>query len=146
MLFESILFNSLIYFSIMFKSEVATTLLVVMITSLLSKQMKLANTLDFIPFRSLFMFEIWTFTWKIITLELFLLVGMITCFLGGPWMVILNFSLSFFLLLLATLYISMILLEDRLGNTSLILRIFSILLFVVWVNYHVFKSEDWFFL
>jgi len=58
MLFESILFNSLIYFSIMFKSEVATTLLVVMIISLLSKQMKLANTLDFIPFRSLFMFEI----------------------------------------------------------------------------------------
>ena len=130
MLFELILFNSLIYFSTMFKSEVATALLVVMIDPLLSKQMKSANTLDFISFKSLLMFEIWTFTWKIITLELFLLISIITCFLEDSWMVILNFSLSFFLLLLVTLYISIILLEDRLGNTSLILRIFSILLFV----------------
>jgi len=136
MLFELILFNSLIYFSIMLKSEVATALLVVMIIPLLSKQMKLANTSDFISFRSLLMFEIWIFVWKMITLELFLLISMITCFLEGPWMVILNFSLFFFLLLLATLYISIILLEDRLGNTFLILRIFSILLFVAWVNYH----------
>ena len=130
MLFELILFNSLIYFSTMFKSEVATALLVVMIDPLLSKQMKSANTSDFISFKSLLMFEIWTFTWKIITLELFLLISIITCFLEDSWMVILNFSLSFFLLLLVTLYISIILLEDRLGNTSLILRIFSILLFV----------------
>ena len=130
MLFELILFNSLIYFSTMFKSEVATALLVVMIDPLLSKQMKSANTSDFISFKSLLMFEIWTFTWKIITLELFLLISIITCFLEDSWMVILNFSLFFFLLLLVTLYISIILLEDRLGNTSLILRIFSILLFV----------------
>ena len=46
------------YFSTMFKSEVATTLLVVMITSLLSEQMKLANTLDSTSFKGLLIFEI----------------------------------------------------------------------------------------
>ena len=37
-LFESILFNPFIYFSIMFRSNIATTLLVMIITSLLHNQ------------------------------------------------------------------------------------------------------------
>ena len=57
-LFEFILFNSLIYPLTTFKSEVAAALLVVMITPLLSEQIKLVDTLDFIPFRSLLMFNI----------------------------------------------------------------------------------------
>ena len=56
--FESILFNSLIYFSTAFKSEVTATLLVVIITPLLSEQMKLVDTSNFIPFRSLLIFNI----------------------------------------------------------------------------------------
>ena len=133
-MFELILFNFLMYFSIMFKSEVATTLLVVMIIYLLLEQMKSANTSDFTSFRSLLIFKIWKFAWETIVLEFFLLISMIIYFLENSLVVILNFGLSFFLLLLATLCILIILLEDKLGNVSLILRIFSILLFVAWVN------------
>ena len=42
----------------MFKSEVATALLVVIITPLLLEQMKSADTSDFTPFKSLLIFEI----------------------------------------------------------------------------------------
>ena len=58
MLFELILLNSMMYFSTMFKSEVATALLVVIITPLLLEQMKSADTSDFTPFKSLLIFEI----------------------------------------------------------------------------------------
>ena len=60
-------------------------------------------------------------------LELSLLIGIITCFLKDFLVIILNFSLFFFLLLLVTLYILMIVPKDKLGNAFLILKIFSIL-------------------
>ena len=55
---ESTLFRFFIYFSIIFKSEVAATLLVVIRISLLSEQIKLTKILDFTFFKSLLMLEI----------------------------------------------------------------------------------------
>jgi len=108
---------------------------------------KLAKTLDFMPFKSLLIFETCMFTWDIIVLELISLINMITCFLKDFLVVILSSSLLFTLLLYITLLILMMILpKGNFGNTFLILRIFSILTLVVWVNNQIFEIEDWVFL
>ena len=108
--------------------------LVVIIISLLSKWMKLAETLDFMSFKSLLMLNIYIFAWDTVVLELILLIGMITYFLEGSLVIILSFSLFFTLLLYMILLISIILPESNFRNKSLILRIFSMLPLVVWEN------------
>lgn len=95
-------------FLLMLKSEKATALLVVIIISLLSEQIKLAETSNFISFRSLLMFDIWTLACNTIASKLFALIEMIICFLEGLLVVMLIFSLSFIPLLLVILWILII--------------------------------------
>ena len=62
MSFKLTLFNSFMYLSTMFRLEDVATLLVVTTNFLLSEQMKLAEILDFIPFKSLLMFVMYAVT------------------------------------------------------------------------------------
>ena len=126
----------------MFKSEEASALLMVMVTPLLLKQIKSAETSYFISFRSLLMFDIWMLDCKIIALELFVLIGMIICFLKESLVVILSFSLPFSLVLLVTLWILIILSEDNLGKVFLILIISSIFLLEVCMHKQFFKFNN----
>ena len=71
------LFRSFIYFSTIFRSEETTILLVVIITLLLSKPIYSVETLDFTPFRSLLMFEMYLLACEMTSLELLVLIGMI---------------------------------------------------------------------
>lgn len=78
--------------------------------------------------------------------ELFVLMGMIICFLDGPLVVMLNLGLPFGPILLVTLCISIIFSEDSLGKASLISLISPLetcaydLLFDFGA-----KFDDWFF-
>ena len=90
--------------------------------------MKLVETSDFTSFSSLLMFGMCLLACKIIALALFMLIGIIICFLERLLMVMLSFGLFFNSLLLVILWILMILSNNSLGNTSLILIISLILL------------------
>jgi len=86
-----------------FKSEVAATLLVVTSNLFLSDQIKSTEILDFTPFKSLLMLEMWVFAFTITFSALFDPIGIIICFLKSSLVVILSLGLPFWLILLMTL-------------------------------------------
>ena len=73
-----LLFSSLRYSLMMFKLEVAATLLVVKRRPLLSNQIKLMKISDLTSFKSLLMFKTWTLVLIIIFSELLELIRMVT--------------------------------------------------------------------
>ena len=66
--------------------------------------------------------------------ELSWLIGMMTCFLEGPLVVILSLGHDLWLMPWVILWISMIFFGNSLGKASLTFRISSALSFVVWAN------------
>ena len=100
---------------------------VAVVTPLLLEQIKLTETLDFIPFKSLLIFNIYLLSYVIIVLELFVFIGTIICFLERPLVIMLSFGLSFNPLLVI-LWILIILSKNDLEKVSLILIISLILL------------------
>ena len=87
-----------------------------------SKQIKFAMVFELAFLRYLLMLIIRKLAWFKITSALLLLIETITCFLKSLFMVMLVFGLTVFDLLIILL-ISMILLEDRVGNAFLIYKI-----------------------
>jgi len=81
--------------------------------------------------RYLLMLTIGKLAWFKIISALLLLIGTMSCFLKGYFMVMLIFGLIVFDLLLILL-ISMILLENRVGNVFFICKTSSTLIFKVW--------------
>ena len=123
MLFESTSFKSFTYFFMIFKSDIAVMLLVVIIIPLLSDQIKLTKISNLIFLKSLLMLVIiCTFDYTITVSMLFISIGMMTCFLEESFTVMLRLGLSFLLDLLMMLWILEILSIDSLENTSLILK------------------------
>ena len=97
-----------------------------------SKQIKSAMVFELAFLRCLLMLIIRKLAWFKITSALLLLIETITCFLKSLFMVMLVFGLTVFDLLIILL-ISMILLEDRVGNAFLIYKISLTLISEVWV-------------
>ena len=97
-----------------------------------SKQIKFAMVFELAFLRYLLMLIIRKLAWFKITSALLLLIETITCFLKSLFMVMLVFGLTVFDLLIILL-ISMILLEDRVGNAFLIYKISLTLISEVWV-------------
>jgi len=123
MLFESTSFKSFTYFFMIFKSDIAVMLLVVIIIPLLSDQIKLTKISNLIFLKSLLMLVIiCTFDYTITLSMLFIPIGMMTCFLEGSFTVMLRLGLPFLLDLVMMLWILEILSIDSLENTSLILK------------------------
>ena len=127
-LLELTLFRFFMYFSTTFKSEVATTLLVVTTISLLSDLIKLITTSDLIPLSDLLILVMWTFDQAIILLMLLKPIGIIICLHKRPLVVILSLGFPLFSGLLITWWISKILWDRSLGNGFLILIISLIFL------------------
>lgn len=94
--FKSVTLILLIYFSIILRSEVDMTLLVVIIKLLLLAQIKLAKTSDLISLRILLMLETYLLYKTMNLLELPELIGTIICFLDGSFVIMLILGLSFF--------------------------------------------------
>jgi len=94
-LFESTLFKFFTYFSMMFKSDIVATLLVITTISLMLDQIKSTETSDLIPLRSLLILATCTFNYIITLSILFVPIRMMTCFLEGPFVVMLSLGLSF---------------------------------------------------
>jgi len=94
-LFRSTLFKFFIYFSIVSISEVDATLLVVIIILLLLEQIKSVQIYDLISFNDQFMFVTCTLDCPMTLSTLFMLIGVIICFLDRSFIIILNLDLSF---------------------------------------------------
>ena len=86
----SMSFESLRYFSIMLRLNKTATLLVVNSNPLLSDQIKLIEISDLTLFKNQLMFETWALALAIILKMLLVLIGTITCFLNGLFMVMFN--------------------------------------------------------
>ena len=113
----------LTYFSISCRSDPEETLLVVIIISLLSTRMKSAIVLDLIVFRTQLILVMYKLEFLMNSFAISLFIGTITCFLEGPLVVMLIFSLTLSFEPLMTFCISSIFLSERLENVSLILSI-----------------------
>ena len=74
----------------MFMSDAEATWLVVMMMPMPTNWMKSAVTFDFVDLRSLFMLKMCLLAHKVIIFKLSWLIGMITCFLEGPLVVMLS--------------------------------------------------------
>ena len=94
-LLESMSLSFFIYFSTIFKSKNTAILLAVTTILLLLGQMKLVEISNFISFKSLFILSIYTFDCAITLFTLFILIGIIICFLQRSLVVILSLGLSF---------------------------------------------------
>ena len=117
--FKSVTLIFLIYFSIILRSEVDVTLLVVIIKLLLLAQIKLAKTSDLISLRILLMLETYLLYKTMNLLELPELIGTIICFLDGSFVIMLILGLSFFDTF-NTFWTSSIFFTERLEKFSLI--------------------------
>ena len=117
--FKSVTLILLIYFSIILRSEVDMTLLVVIIKLLLLAQIKLAKTSDLISLRILLMLETYLLYKTMNLLELPELIGTIICFLDGSFVIMLILGLSFFDTF-NTFWTSSIFFTERLEKFSLI--------------------------
>ena len=115
-------------------SDAKATWLVVMMIPMLSDQMKSAVTFNFVNLRSLLILKICLSVHEMTIFELSWLIGMITCFLKGPLVVMLSLGWALWLMPWAILWISIILLEASLGKASLTFRMSSALPFVAWAN------------
>jgi len=123
MLLESTSFKFFIYSLTMFKSEITTTWLVVIIIPLLSDLIKSTTTSNLMPLRNLLMLMTWTFDQAITLSALLELIGMIICLHKKPLVIMLSSGFPLLSKLLMILWISKILLEESLGKESLILII-----------------------
>jgi len=90
--------------------------------------MKLADVFELFSLKHLLIELIWKLVFLLIIAVLLLLIGMITCFLEGIFIVMLIFGLTG-LDLLMMLFISIIFLSDTVRNIFLIWMMFSILIF-----------------
>ena len=91
-------------------------------------QIKLAEVFELVSLRYLLIDLIWKLVLLPMIFALFLLIRTMTCFLEGPFMVILIFSLTRFDLLMISL-ISTIFLGDVVGNMFLMQMMSSMLIF-----------------
>ena len=73
-----------------FMSNTEATWLVIMMIPMLSNRIKSAVTFDFVDLRSLSMLNICSLAHEMTIFELSWLIGMITCFLEGPLVVMLS--------------------------------------------------------
>ena len=103
-------------------------LLVEIIIPLLSAQIKSAQVLDLILLRVRLMLITWEDKSLVNLLPRSLDIGTMTCLQEGPLVVILilGFSLSFELVM--TFWMELIFLLERLGNVSLIFKVFIVIL------------------
>lgn len=117
------------------KSDDDTTLLVTIVISAKSNQMKSTMTFYLMFLKALFILVTWALLSFIKFVLLLLFIGTTTCFLGGLFVVMLIYSLNL-LSSLMIFWIFSILFALREGKTSLILRTSSVLLpnFETWVN------------
>ena len=81
------------YFFIVIKLRVDTTLLVIIISPLLSVQIKSAITSNLMSLSALLILNTCLFESNINFWELFELIGIMTCLLEGPFVIILSLSL-----------------------------------------------------
>ena len=130
--FESTLFSSFMYFFMIFILEVEAILFMVIMTSLLSKWIKSAEISYFIPFKSLLIFATCALEFAKTLSTLFVLMGMIICFLDKSLVVIFSLGLPLLLELDMTLWMSRTLLGGSSGKASLILMILLMLLLEAW--------------
>ena len=84
--------------------------------------MKSAVTFDFVDLRSLLMLKMCLSAHEVTIFELSWLIGMITCFLEGPLVVMLSLGQALWLIPWAILWILIILLGANLGKASLTFR------------------------
>ena len=122
MSFSSMLLTFLIYLSMVLRSDIDATLLVVIISPQWSMRTKSAKVSDLMFFSALLMLAMLSSEDSMNFEEFSLLIGMITCLLDGPLVVILMRGFSF-LGSSIDLWISSIFLEESSGKDSLILRI-----------------------
>ena len=119
------------YLFIIWRSDWDTTKFETMVIPELSGWMKSTITLDLTFFKALLMLAICSFADVKILSMLTLFIGMITCFLNGPFVVIFNQG-SILSWLLMILWILSIFFAERLGNLSLSFRISEMLEPVAW--------------
>ena len=82
MSFELILFSFFMYYFTMLKYKEAATLLVIITIPLLLKQIQLAEISDFTFFNALLILSIYELACMITLLALFILIGIIICFIS----------------------------------------------------------------
>ena len=128
---ESITSTLLMYFSIVFRSKEDATLLVVIVSSLLSAQIKSAMMSDLIFFRTLLILDIYLLDRTMNLLELTKLIGTNTCLFDSPFIIMLKFGFSFFGLFII-FCTSSIFFVERLRKLSLIFTIYLILAKGIW--------------
>ena len=115
----------LMHFSISWRSEGLATLLVVITIPLSSKQIKSAMTFDSIPLRAQFMLIMCMLESLIYWFANSLLIGMITCFLDRPFVVMFKQGFGFSLVPLIIFCTQSIFLFWRYRKVSLIFKISS---------------------
>ena len=147
-LFASVESEFLTYFSISWRFEPDTTLLVIKTISLSSTCMKLANVLDLIALRAQLMLAICEFDSLMNSLAMSLLIGMITCFHDRPLVVMVILSLVLLFGLLMTFCTCLIFLLERFRNVSLIFNVSLTMFFEVdrlcWLVEEVAFAYDFF--
>ena len=107
-------------FSMTFKSDTAVGLLVMIVIPLLTLCVKLAEMSDLISFRHLLMLIIFWLAKLIINSAFKSVIGIMICFLDGPFIIILILGFFVLIFLFVMLIISTILLADKVEKTSLI--------------------------